>query len=561
MRFLAGTDADAKCRADSCATQGYSCDCIGTEMCTVRSCGAWRPTDAAASLELGSNFRCSYHDANSGQQAKCVELAPTPSPTPSPLSCPIGSSPFLIYESVTDAATKASPQVTNYAPGTLSMYFQGMGGCQVGSVDKFINGPYSNIATLGNPNRHCASADASSTTFESYLMTVLESSGFAFRPTFEMFDIDFVSNRVPDPNHPRDTITVVGLLNGQVVLPTIIIQPATVDMEINPFTFPAAGMVELGGPNADVPVQAVQMSLNSQSSCTTGGYERCTARVVFNSMIDRMAIIQSQVFDAGVNPIPDAIAIQVKEIELCSIPTPSPTPIACPAGSDPLKLYEVLDKDSTSAAKMVTTYGPTETLSTYMYNTGGCVLESVTQVTGGDDTQIKMAEDANGACAFVPSAPLTIGTAVYTIFETSGFAIRPKFNVYDVDFARDGQGYTKRPRDLVAVFGFYNGLLVTPEVDIGPNGVSMEIVFFTVSAADMAAIGEPLGNTFVRAMQMRTDSLASCDAATKDSCTFNVQFLGPINKLVIVSTQTYIDPRSGPSDYNTIITPMDLCSN
>lgn len=68
FRHMSGPQANALCSVDSCNSQGgYTCDCFGTSMCALETCGAWKLLDdSAAEPAIGStDIGCQYAEKHS----------------------------------------------------------------------------------------------------------------------------------------------------------------------------------------------------------------------------------------------------------------------------------------------------------------------------------------------------------------------------------------------------------------------------------------------------------------------------------------------------------------
>jgi hypothetical protein len=62
LRHVSGPEKNAICNGDSCRSDCFKCDCLGTDVCEMKSCGSWKATDLSRRrLRVGaSNVPCKF---------------------------------------------------------------------------------------------------------------------------------------------------------------------------------------------------------------------------------------------------------------------------------------------------------------------------------------------------------------------------------------------------------------------------------------------------------------------------------------------------------------------
>lgn len=332
LRYNSGAGSSVQCRADTCKTGGYTCDCLGTELCSVYPCGVWRSTSSMRT-HLGDVVPCQYHSSSSMDYANCVNLpsllpasTPSPSPVPPVARCPSGLTHLSLQDILSGQASQADPQVTGIALGaTMSAYVQGMNDCDVDRIRTGLPPQPSlpedfTISTMeGGTSGQCASIPSSSTLYENYMVTVVESQGFLFRPGFEVYDIDYMSPLARSEESPRENVAVFGFYQGQLVLPSLqtTAGSGTTSLQGASFTFPASGMGGIGetGGGGDLTVNGYQAKLNV-APCGPNDKDRCGLLVQFNEAIEKMVLVTAATYNLPPNTLGGS-RLAVTKMSLC----------------------------------------------------------------------------------------------------------------------------------------------------------------------------------------------------------------------------------------------------
>lgn len=74
LRFLSGSSSSATCVVEDCLGGGHKCDCMGTEMCELKTCGKWSSTSSLSSLKVGEMVSCLYNDGSSQAAGLCPSV-------------------------------------------------------------------------------------------------------------------------------------------------------------------------------------------------------------------------------------------------------------------------------------------------------------------------------------------------------------------------------------------------------------------------------------------------------------------------------------------------------
>lgn len=112
---------ETTCLVEECVA-AYKCDCAGSEICDVGSCGAWR-ADIATEDTPGTIVDCHYAEASSAEAARCLGgpvAAASLSSTPSSLASPTASSSSTLASSSPSAVPSTAASASASLPATAT---------------------------------------------------------------------------------------------------------------------------------------------------------------------------------------------------------------------------------------------------------------------------------------------------------------------------------------------------------------------------------------------------------------------------------------------------------
>jgi hypothetical protein len=58
LRHISGAGNAARCIGDSCSKNGFKCDCLGTDLCEMKSCGSWKAIGSGTTALGAKNVPC-----------------------------------------------------------------------------------------------------------------------------------------------------------------------------------------------------------------------------------------------------------------------------------------------------------------------------------------------------------------------------------------------------------------------------------------------------------------------------------------------------------------------
>lgn len=344
---------DTTCLVDECLA-AYKCDCSGSSLCELSSCGAWRP-DVLGDETVGTTVDCHYAEPNTAEAGTClgspidgvatsasptpatsstasptVSLTPTPtlSPSVSPIvaQCPGGEPSLSMIDYIDAAYTYDSPGTISYPSNGQSVQIYGAGinntdPCNLYAVPEEPNpdapGAWMLRAEYAGRFGECATTGVNNVRYDNYVIYGVETDGsYYFQPSIEVFDVDnqySYTNLSEWDKYPKDIIGVIGFRNGIIVTPTIsILDPATTILEERSYRMREADVIRMGETTGRLDIPSVTIPDSSNAICSSTSWNTCTATFTFNEPITKFWILGSAQYDVpalvqnqieiGVNP-------------------------------------------------------------------------------------------------------------------------------------------------------------------------------------------------------------------------------------------------------------------